>query len=228
MPSTGDLFACTADPGEGFTPFANVLFDLELDPDEAIVLLALARALHLWPEDFTTAFGDFSLDQLSSLCFGMRPATVARIVSRLIDRGFLNDLGKTIAPAKFNTFMFNFDPEGHTAPANEFDSPCIQPGLDNGPSYETWKRYIRLRRVDELRAMPYADYLMSPEWKARREVEIERAGNRCELCNSPGPFHVHHRTYERRGNEAPGDLIVLCPPCHQSFHEHRTLAGEGQ
>lgn len=80
-------------------------------------------------------------------------------------------------------------------------------------------------RLEVLRAMPYVQYLLSPEWKARRLVEIERAGHRCELCNSPGPFHVHHRTYERRGDEAPGDLVVLCPPCHETFHEHRTLNG---
>lgn len=80
----------------------------------------------------------------------------------------------------------------------------------------------------ELEPLSYYDYLQSPEWKARRLREIARAGGRCELCNSQGPFHVHHRTYKRLGDEAPGDLVVLCPPCHQTFHEHRTLAGEGQ
>lgn len=32
------------------------------------------------------------------------------------------------------------------------------------------------------------------------------------------PLQVHHRTYERIGNEGLDDLIVVCPRCHMKIH----------
>jgi hypothetical protein len=69
-----------------------------------------------------------------------------------------------------------------------------------------------------LRAIPYREYLETPEWKALREKKLKAARFRCELCNEPGQLNVHHRTYERRGNEHLKDLIVLCRGCHEKFH----------
>lgn len=69
--------------------------------------------------------------------------------------------------------------------------------------------------------MEYEDYLQSPEWKQRAEELKERAGNRCQLCNASDQecvLHVHHRTYERIGNEEPMDLFVLCELCHARTH----------
>lgn len=72
----------------------------------------------------------------------------------------------------------------------------------------------------ELATMSYPDYLDSEEWRERRSWAIEDAGGRCQVCNSPDQLHVHHRTYERRGYEAPGDLTVLCAECHELFHKN--------
>lgn len=74
-------------------------------------------------------------------------------------------------------------------------------------------------RTRLLATMPYRDYLQTPEWQQRRSYKLRRAGYKCELCNSSGRLHVHHRTYENRGNEDLRDLIVLCEPCHQKFHD---------
>jgi hypothetical protein len=77
----------------------------------------------------------------------------------------------------------------------------------------------------ELRTMPYEDFLQTQYWQEVRVAALERAGHRCQLCNADGrPLHVHHRTYERRGCELPGDLTVLCDQCHDWFHERRELA----
>lgn len=77
----------------------------------------------------------------------------------------------------------------------------------------------RDQRWHELRTMPYAEYLQTPEWQARRERMVKRSGYRCQLCNRTGAqLHVHHRTYERRGGEWDKDLIVLCKDCHGQFH----------
>lgn len=70
----------------------------------------------------------------------------------------------------------------------------------------------------ELRTMPYQDYLQTDHWKQTRAVALDAAGRRCQLCNSPERLQVHHRTYERRGEELPSDLIVLCNSCHSTFH----------
>jgi 5-methylcytosine-specific restriction endonuclease McrA len=77
-------------------------------------------------------------------------------------------------------------------------------------------------------AMPYRDYLQTGDWKYRRERALKRAKFSCQVCSGKGELHVHHRTYVRRGNEAEGDLIVLCATCHQLFHENGKLADGGR
>ena len=80
-------------------------------------------------------------------------------------------------------------------------------------------------RLHELQTMPYEQYLLTPEWQERRQLMLERAGHRCQICNSSSDLQVHHRTYERRGNEnlgdatTAGDLTVLCQSCHEKFHD---------
>lgn len=70
-----------------------------------------------------------------------------------------------------------------------------------------------------LAALPYGEYLKTCHWQNQRDAARERAGGRCQLCNQAENLHVHHRTYERRGCEDPGDLIVLCAACHGKFHD---------
>src|SRR5438874_456134 len=65
----------------------------------------------------------------------------------------------------------------------------------------------------------YREYLESPEWQSRRLLALQHAGHRCQVCNSPDGLEVHHRTYERIGNEELEDLTVLCHRCHEIFHE---------
>jgi hypothetical protein len=67
----------------------------------------------------------------------------------------------------------------------------------------------------------YAEYILSDEWKARREAALSRAGNRCQLCGAKKHLHVHHNTYENLGHERDEDLIVLCQPCHDVYHASR-------
>lgn len=76
----------------------------------------------------------------------------------------------------------------------------------------------------DLRTMPYRDYLKTPHWKATRQRALERADRRCQLCGSSERLEVHHNTYANRGNEHDSDVIVLCDPCHEAFHDRRKLA----
>jgi hypothetical protein len=76
--------------------------------------------------------------------------------------------------------------------------------------------------------MAYPDYLQTADWKIRREDALKRARFSCQVCSGKGELHVHHRTYLRRGNEAEGDLLVLCATCHKLFHENGRLAQGGR
>jgi hypothetical protein len=70
----------------------------------------------------------------------------------------------------------------------------------------------------------YYDYLASDEWKEKADKVKERAGNRCQVCNSPDNLRAHHRTYERVRNEHDDDLICLCDSCHELFSKNGRLA----
>ena len=72
--------------------------------------------------------------------------------------------------------------------------------------------------------MPYTQYLYTYHWRKLREIKLEEVDQRCQLCYSAKkPLHVHHRTYERLGNEKLTDLTVLCKECHTLFHTHRKV-----
>jgi len=86
------------------------------------------------------------------------------------------------------------------------------------------ERWGAADRLAALRAMPYREYLRTPEWQARRRNALAAALSRCEVCNVSENLDVHHRTYERLGAEDEADLTVLCRSCHGLFHEHRNLA----
>ena len=64
----------------------------------------------------------------------------------------------------------------------------------------------------------YHEYIQSDEWRGKRKERLIFAGYCCELCNISYKLEVHHRTYERLGDEELGDLFVLCVDCHQLFH----------
>lgn len=40
---------------------------------------------------------------------------------------------------------------------------------------------------------------------------LDRAGNVCEVCGSPGPLELHHRRYRSRGGwHVASNLVALC------------------
>lgn len=84
-----------------------------------------------------------------------------------------------------------------------------------------WLGYVEVadRRRDELRRMPYEEYLQTPEWLALRKLVKHRANHRCEHCGATdSEWNVHHLTYERRGFEDLSDLVLLCRKCHEIAH----------
>jgi len=81
-------------------------------------------------------------------------------------------------------------------------------------------------RNSALRRMPWDEYRQTPEGQSLRNRVLLRAGNRCVLCNKGGVgLQVHHRTYDRYGQELLSDLLALCRPCHERFHDIFPNAG---
>jgi hypothetical protein len=75
----------------------------------------------------------------------------------------------------------------------------------------------------------YHDYLQSDGWKARVQQMLAKADYQCTgkvyhpqhvavRCNNTHRLQVHHRTYERLGQEREDDLQVLCERCHLLAH----------
>lgn len=66
--------------------------------------------------------------------------------------------------------------------------------------------------------MDYKEYIKSDKWKRIRAWILIFWDHRCAVCNSKESVNVHHRTYERLGNELTTDCIVLCDDCHKLHH----------
>ncbi|MHB8646575.1 MAG: HNH endonuclease signature motif containing protein [Thermomicrobiales bacterium] len=130
------------------------------------------------------------------------------------------------------------NPEDPTEPTKESDRGRRNAGLhpdfvswaNNGTGYDPEKAVENLQKQarpreqsqSQLWSMPYHDYLRTDHWREVRRAALERAEDRCQLCNSPNHLEVHHRTYERRGAEHESDVVVLCDKCHGQFHKtHR-------
>lgn len=74
-----------------------------------------------------------------------------------------------------------------------------------------------------VKGVEYSTYLQTTRWKLLRDEVLARDGYRCRVCNSRECLEVHHRTYERIGNEDFDDLTTLCCRCHDTFSRHGRL-----
>jgi hypothetical protein len=73
--------------------------------------------------------------------------------------------------------------------------------------------------------LTYAQYIASDAWRERRAQQIEKDSRRCQGCGSTDDLHVHHRTYDRLGAEAPGDIVTVCEVCHGFIHQEQERTG---
>lgn len=83
-----------------------------------------------------------------------------------------------------------------------------------------------------VRRTKYEGYLNSQTWKNIRYAKLVSVDFKCEACNygeyefQEGPIDVHHKTYERLGDERMSDLEVLCRPCHEKRHGRKFPKGD--
>lgn len=73
-------------------------------------------------------------------------------------------------------------------------------------------------RIEQLKTMPYNEYLLTGHWQEMRIKSLNRANRKCQLCSDATNLNVHHNTYKTRGFEYLSDLTVLCKRCHSRHH----------
>lgn len=81
---------------------------------------------------------------------------------------------------------------------------------------------IQQEMINTLKNMPYKEYLQTTYWDEIKKKVLKRAKFTCQLCKkNKCILHVHHRSYEHRGEgwEEEKDLICLCEDCHKKFHD---------
>lgn len=84
-----------------------------------------------------------------------------------------------------------------------------------------WVNYLK---VASSRRDAYHQYLMSSQWESKRQELFKLRGKKCERCQDTKDIQVHHKTYDRLGQEKLTDLEVLCSACHQKEHGVLTKA----
>jgi len=72
----------------------------------------------------------------------------------------------------------------------------------------------------QMKALPYKLYLKTEHWQHFRIEALKFYQHKCQLCNEKEKqLDVHHRDYKNLGCETFNDVIVLCDPCHKTFHD---------
>lgn len=66
----------------------------------------------------------------------------------------------------------------------------------------------------------YTAYLASDAWAQRRKAVLQRTNGKCQRCGNPAT-EVHHKTYERLGQERDSDLEAVCSTCHKDADRQR-------
>lgn len=72
----------------------------------------------------------------------------------------------------------------------------------------------------------YYEYLKSDEWRAKRDLVLQRDNFTCQKCKLVPADDVHHITYRSIFKELLDDLISVCRDCHIELHKSFFWDGE--
>ncbi len=71
----------------------------------------------------------------------------------------------------------------------------------------------------------YRKHLRSAKWRYLKARIINSRGHWCERCGLGYGLELHHKTYERLGDELITDVELLCDQCHRTADEERAQRG---
>ncbi len=77
-------------------------------------------------------------------------------------------------------------------------------------------RYVEIQQEEQQK---YSQYLLSPEWRRKRKLVLERDKGLCQGCLTAPATEVHHITYRNIFDEFAFQLTSLCSPCHERYHD---------
>lgn len=86
------------------------------------------------------------------------------------------------------------------------------------PTHVRQRAWKREQRIITLGYASYNDYIRSPAWRAVKRRYAEQQPWICNICGTEDGLQLHHRTYERVGEERLEDLMPLCEDCHEMVH----------
>lgn len=142
------------------------------------------------------------------------------ICRREYNRGYIDGLDDSTVEQEFN-FV--------SAP-NEVDEwYFLEHNLDLATTEDDQREVIIEERVYQNRLKhdqakrtrnEYNQYLKSDHWLLIKLTTLIRANFQCECCGRQEHLEIHHKTYERRNEEAPEDVMVLCRRCHENRHRN--------
>lgn len=74
----------------------------------------------------------------------------------------------------------------------------------------------------------YEEYIASDAWKSLRAKVLKRDGGMCQGCLDARATEVHHLSYRNFGSEFAFELMALCSPCHERFHQRPEVESNGK
>jgi hypothetical protein len=155
--------------------------------------------------------------------------TIAKILKRLERKKFIdsrNDFN-THGYDRTKWYSLNYKNLYDFLPiAEEIPTVSAQEAFHNMQlSLNCERPQLQVSTIESLKTMPYSEFLTTEYWDIIRKFMLDQARFKCQLCNSNGTLHVHHKTYDHHGNEHNHleDLIVLCEGCHRKFHNKEKI-----
>lgn len=113
-------------------------------------------------------------------------------------------------------------------PASSINKPLrsgdVPPAIRSAPQAARGSRDEEIRT---LRNLPYEQYLLTAWWRRMRNRALQISRYQCSRCQVTRELQVHHKTYDRLGDERDVDLEVLCRGCHLGLHVHEVQLSLG-
>lgn len=134
------------------------------------------------------------------------------------NRGYIDGLDDSMIEQEFNFISLPDEVDEWYFLENNSDVDATeddqQQAIVEERVYQNKLRRDRAKRTRD----EYNQYLKSDHWLLVKLATLIRANFQCESCGRQAHLEVHHKTYARRNEETPEDVMVLCRRCHEDRH----------